>query len=586
MSPMRPRPIARVLIAATLVVLLLHGGPTTASQSTTAPEIHLDCADRFHVGANQRDLAGMSLALIGDLSGDGQPDLAIGAPYARPNGPQSGAVHILTGTAFDDLGQTSITFTGEDGTDQAGTSVAAAGDVNGDGHADLLIGAPYSDAPNRFAENYGAAYLIHGPRTTGGALGDADAIIRGTATGRLGTAVAGVGDVNGDGFDDILVAASHMTTNGLGDGAAYLFHGPVSGQKTPADADVAFIGVAALDRAGVSLAGLGDVNGDGLDDFAIGTPHVGDDHGAVYVIHGAASDPSTVSLADADATFTGLAADDWFGFSIAGVGDVTGDGRPDLVVGAVRENTTAEDAGAAYVFASPFTSGDATTATATLRGESIADEFGVHVARVGDITGDGVDDIGVGADTARVGPIRPGSAYVFAGGPTLSGEVQALDAALIVRGLRHHDAAGRALAGGTDLDGDGHADLFVSAPGYERDPDIDNLGLVIGTDVSDALVDLDGDLLSDACETLRYGTMPDVADTDGDGVDDGEEVLLHGSDPLDPDTDGDLFSDGTEVAAGSDPTNPHSVPTPIGPVQTPGPRVLGSTPVDDQDPLL
>ena len=400
-------------------------------------------ADSRWLGEDAYDRAGAAVAWVGDADGDGLDDLLVGAYGQATGGNGAGAAYLVTDAASagrNDLASAER-FTGEVADDTAGIVVSGAGDIDGDGYADLLIGA-------RDHDERGAAYLVLGG-TGGGPLSGAEATLLGESSGDgAGRAVAGAGDVDGDGYEDLLIGAYANDAGGVNAGAAYLVYGPVTG-------DVELVGDAAAFEgteqswAGWAVAGGGDMDGDGLADLAIGAPTEAG-IGAVWIVSGGALSGGELS-ADADRWLQGQDEDDDAGEVLAPAGDVDGDGLDDLLVGAPGRG-----AGGVYVVLGGGSGVmDLGDAWAVFAGEDDGDRAGSALGAA-DLDSDGGVDLAVGA----TGSSDDGRIYLVMA--PASGAWSLAEAGVTVAG----DGAvgvGGALAVGGDADGDGLLELAVGA---------------------------------------------------------------------------------------------------------------------------
>jgi hypothetical protein len=415
-----------------------------------------------------------------DVNGDGYPDLLVGA---SGTGSGAGVAHLYLGSAssMTDWSQASpamrIDLINPQGGGAAfGFSVASAGDVNGDGYADFLIGA------NSAGAGAGLAYLYLGSATPSAAAWNAtastqrfDLIGPDGASAYFGSPVVSVGDVNGDGYADFLIGAYRANA---GAGAAHLYLG--SALPRVADWNAASspqrIDLSDPDGAtayfGDSLASAGDVNGDGYPDFLVGAYNAGASAGAAHLYLGSASPTTAGWNGSSSATRIDLATPDGalgnFGFSVTSAGDVNGDGYADFLIGAF--NSAARD-GAAHLYLGS-TAPDATGWNGPAASQRIdltspddpSSFFGFAVATAGDVNGDGYADFLIGAEYASSGS---GTAHLYLGAATPL--ATAWNGALASQriDLTSPDGSnglfGASMASTGDVNGDGYTDFVVGA---------------------------------------------------------------------------------------------------------------------------
>lgn len=408
-------------------------------------------------------------------------------------------------------GRVIIAPTGAAPGEQFGNSVASAGDVNGDGYPDLIVGSWTSDLTTGDA---GAAFVYFG-----GPSADAvpDLVLRGQSfDDNFGTSVASAGDMNGDGYDDVIVGAWRATST-TRTGRAYVFFG---GPTPNADADLVLAGEAPDDHFGVSVAGGGDLNGDGFADVVIGASGYGFGRGRAYVYFGGTVPNTTVDL-----RVSGESVGDGFGFAVA-CGDWDGDGHMDFLVGSPQANGM----GKGYL----YRGGPSLDATADriFSGEALGDNFGTSVASAGDVDGDGYGDLLVGGAE---------HAQVFLGSP--AGIATTATLTLAGSTTNGQTGAGNPVQGPADVNGDGRPDLYVGGNLYLSSP----AGLAaeaafanhFGTQLGSFAGDENGDGFGDFASFHVYPGTPAGIDTSSLLFDQAGEIMLGTA----GDVDGDGFSD-------------------------------------------
>jgi hypothetical protein len=380
---------------------------------------------------------GHQVVWAGDLDADGIADLLVGAPAEGA----VGRVHLIAAEAGQGV-RVRRTLEGGSSGERFGTCVTAIGDLNGDGHPDLALGATLSDLN---LPDAGCVFIFHGGP---GMDTTADLVLHGTRSGQLfGFSIAS-GDFNGDGASDVLVGAPLDTQAGASIGRAFVYFG---GRGMDARPDLEISSAVPSSQFGVSVRGIGDFNGDGHDDFAVGAnwddsraPYAG----RVYVYFGG---PQVD--AKPDLVLEGHHRGEQLG-AIAAGGDINGDGHPDLVVGGEQGPGLSPHAGALYIYLGGPRS-DA-IADVRLRGEKRGDGFGQMAHAATDFDGDGFVDVLVGARFH--GREGAGRVYAYRGGPHMDDVPD-----MILDGPMANAQFGIQIAPAGDLTGDGFPDLAVGA---------------------------------------------------------------------------------------------------------------------------
>ncbi len=410
------------------------------------------------LGEDPIDRAGHRVAALGDLNGDGFADLGVGAYGDDRGGSDAGAAYVVLGPvdADRDLAEADAVLVGVSAGDQASTGLDGAGDLNGDGYDDIVLGAHHAQG------QAGAAYVVLGPVEDQLGLGSADAVWSGSTSGDwAGYAVGGGHDTDGDGLSDVIVGAWGRDFGREDSGVAYLLLGPATGGGLLESAD-AVLQSADLDGAfGRAVEIAADHDGDGLGEVIVGCPEDdGDfnDSGALYLYRG----PVRYGVIQ-DARVFGEYAQDGFGWDLAGDADLDADGLADLAVGAYDADYLREDAGAVYVF-SNLGNGEYSATdilVARIVGPASGDRL-YQVESAGDVDGDGFDDLLVGARYHDGAAEDAGRAWLLFG-PVEGNLDLARGGGVAIDGEGPGDQLGCSLAGPGDVDGDGVPDLFIGA---------------------------------------------------------------------------------------------------------------------------
>ncbi|WP_306253248.1 Ig-like domain-containing protein [Parvularcula sp. IMCC14364] len=482
--------------------------------ATFDPDIlpsRLDGSDGFVINGNGfRAGSGRVVSSAGDFNADGIDDLLISADnqvnvvFGQSNG-------FLSDVELSSLdGANGFRVNGLEQFDKFGGAIAAAGDLNGDGIDDIIVGASGADGGY---SNSGESYVIFGTSASLSPifdLTDLDGtngfVLDGSVfNGFSGVAVSNVGDLNGDGLQDVAVSAPFAGEGGQSTGQVYIVYGkldPFAARFSFSELDgsngFTINGIDNFDNIGNtkdSISGVGDVNGDGIDDLLIGAIFGGSllGSGASYIVFGSTGDrPASLFLSDLDGTngftLSGSVENERSGYAVADIGDVNGDGFDDFGIGAPDSFVAGDRIGKVYVVFGTDTGVAPDIVLSTLNGANgfiingidRFDEAGTSLSSAGDINGDGLDDILIGAHFAdKNNQTNSGQAYVVFGSTDGFGSNLSLSdldgtTGFRITGLNTQDYVGVSVSSAGDVNGDGFDDLIVGASG--ADPNEDRSG--------------------------------------------------------------------------------------------------------------
>lgn len=412
---------------------IFGAGTGSGTDSGSTPLLQ---ASQFATGGGPLAFAGWSVMTVGDLDGDKQSDFIVGAPAASPGG------RMNAGSAFVYSGSTGALLYQKDGTtagDYLGVSVAGAGDVNGDGVPDFIIGASQAASGSLLGIVYvysgSDGTLIH--QKNGSSLTDVF---------ELGCSVAAAGDVNGDGKGDFVAGAFFSSPGGIPHvGSAFVFSGIDGSALFRKD------GEAENNSFGASVSGGADINGDGVPDFIVGAPNydvppgIARRDGAVYVYSG--SNGALIYKRTGDIAY----GDFHLGTSVSAAGDLDGDGRADFMAGAPFGNP----GGTGKVGVVRVYSGVTGDIIRQFHGDVLNDQLGYSVCAAGDVNADGYSDVLAGGLSVP-GVAGTGKFRVFSG----------VDGTVLyeIQGQATDAGFGMAIGTAGDINGDGNTDFIVGAP--------------------------------------------------------------------------------------------------------------------------
>ncbi|MCP4709599.1 MAG: hypothetical protein GY869_13310, partial [Planctomycetes bacterium] len=448
-----------------------------------------------------------SVATAGDINGDGYSDIILGTNDSNPE-PGEGVAFVYHGSAAGLSTNTGWFSEGEQSSANFGFSVSSAGDVNGDGYSDVIVGAEGYDNGQ---SHEGKVFVYHGNAsglsymTNWTAEGD-------KTNAYFGFSVGAAGDVNNDGYGDVIIGAAGYENGQAYEGRAFVYHGSASGLNSSANWYVESDQENA--QLGFSIGTAGDVNGDGYSDVIVGAFFFSNDQdyeGRALVYHGSASGLNVVEDWSAEGDQTSA----YFGYSVGTAGDVNGDGYCDVIVGAELYDNPDINEGKAFVYHGSAL-GLNTSADWTTEGNLVSAYFGCSVGTAGDVDNDGYSDVIVGAYRYSNGQADEGRVFVYHGSATGLN----LTADWSAESDQNEAYFGRAVGTAGDVNGDGYSDVIVGADYYDNNETNEGMVFVYHGSSSGLNTTVDWSVESDQDEAQFGSSVGTAGDVNGDGYSD------------------------------------------------------------------
>ncbi|MEH2387720.1 MAG: hypothetical protein V7K14_18465 [Nostoc sp.] len=460
-------------------------------------------------GINAYEFSGSSVSSAGDINGDGIADLIIGADNASPNGDSSGQSYVVFGSKSGFGAQVNLsTLNGTNGFvingikafDRSGFSVSSAGDINGDGIDDLIIGTDIEGSDGELSQQ---GYVVFGSKSGFGAQFNLSTLngtngfaINSIKAGDFSmNSVSSAGDINGDGIADLIIGAEIEGSFGELSEQGYVVFGSKSGFGAQFNLSTlngtngfAINTINSFDDSGVSVSSAGDINGDGIADLIIRSSDIEGPNGGLseqgYVVFGSKSgfgaqfNVSTLNGTNGFAINT-ISSNEYnlLGFSVSSAGDINSDGIADLIIGAYSASPNGDRSGQSYVVFGSKGGFDASVNVSTLNGTNgfainginVNDCSGSSVSNAGDINGDGIADLIIGAPNASPNGAYSGQSYVVFGSKSGFGAQLNLSTlngtnGFAINGINANDESGYSVSSAGDINGDGFDDLIIGAP--------------------------------------------------------------------------------------------------------------------------